>query len=55
MYKRQLYDRRAAGSLNDDFEEDLRLAVPIKKEEFLSRPLSRRLLESFCRLLSPIL
>lgn len=50
-----LYDRRAAGSLNDDFEEDLRLAVPIKKEEFLSRPLSRRLLESFCRLLSPIL
>lgn len=50
-----LYDNAAASALNADFEEDLTLSIPIKKEEFLSRPMSRRLLESFCRLLSPIL
>ena len=50
-----LYDPAVARAFEADFDRDLKCAVPLKKEEFLCRPLTRRLLESFCRLLSPIL
>ncbi|MDR1193591.1 MAG: phospholipase D-like domain-containing protein [Peptococcaceae bacterium] len=50
-----MYDKKTVAELNESFRQDLRDAELLDYAVFQRRPLRRRLLESCCRLLSPLL
>lgn len=50
-----LYKSESVQKLVDDFEEDLMFSDELLYEQFKNRPLRKRLLESICRLASPLL
>ncbi len=50
-----VYDQVLALALNSQFDKDLQSSTLIDAEEWKNRPLNTRLLESVCRLFTPIL
>lgn len=50
-----IYSEKITRQLEQDFYEDLQYAQQLDPETFKERPFSRRMLESACRLLSPLL
>lgn len=50
-----VFDRNLATQLNDSFDEDLTDSVQLSLQDLENRPVVDRLLDSFCRLLTPIL
>jgi cardiolipin synthase len=50
-----IYSAEAVAELEDAFRDDLKHAIRLERHAFRRRPLSSRLLDNACRLLSPIL
>jgi cardiolipin synthase A/B len=50
-----LYESPTVQQMKEDFEEDFRVSKKIEEETFRKRALYKRLFESVCRLISPIL
>lgn len=50
-----LYDSPTAKDIEHDFNQDFRVSTQIELEQFQNRSLGKRILESFTRLISPLL
>ncbi|AST90615.1 cardiolipin synthase [Sutcliffiella cohnii] len=50
-----LYNTKSLHKLVEDYEDDIKNSKPIVKEVFANRPFYQRIMESLCRLTSPLL
>lgn len=50
-----IYNSEFTKGLEDSFKEDMKYCREIKKEEFIKRPITKKIMESLIRLISPLL